>query len=419
MSTPLPPANVIRRQRSALALRKTLPPSKPIYRIPYVQPNTPPSANVPASSNTPVTPSPSIPFSGPGKIASVRSQNGSRTRQLRSHRMNLAKSFADDVQLQKADLVPSSKEPSQAEVAVRKPIKQNQTKAEIDTRQVPEKSKTNQREERGGFEKMFPRSKRLENVGGVSYVKSRTPDVVQRMPSARCSLDMEESYGNRVCRAIEEGRPIAELKGVSLEKRALELLNEDEVRMYNFWDSGKRRPPQENWETLKKEGKHEPWAGEKRWEYMAKDLSEVYGVSMDSVNAAAAREWWKRNDGWRPLVSAMGKVRKWSSVHEEEECIKAFEHFRCHLEWVQESVERYEIQITKAMRLLKRRLENVRRAKRGRYSVSAVEGERREWAVGGTAMPRAALEVELDGSLWKSREARASSGEKARDQMTD
>eukprot|EP00177_Eucheuma_denticulatum_P008078 GFKZ01014721.1.p1 GENE.GFKZ01014721.1~~GFKZ01014721.1.p1 ORF type:complete len:370 (+),score=51.73 GFKZ01014721.1:300-1409(+) len=365
MSTPLPPANVIRRRRSGPALRKTLPPSKPIYRIPYVQPTTPPPANAPASNNTPITPSPTIPLPGPDDLSSARSPNGSRTRQLRSNRMNLAKSSAYDVQLQKADSVPSSAEPANSEVAVCNPIKQNQMKVDVGTRQVQERrSKTDQREENGGFEEMFPRSKRLENVEGISFVKSRTPNVVQEVPSARCSLDVEARYGNRVCRAIEEGRPVAELMGVNPEKRALEIMTEDEVRMYKFWDSGKRRPPEENWEALKKEGEHEPWAGDRLWEYIAEDLSEVYGVSTDSVNAAAAREWWKRNDGWRPLVSAVGKVGKWNRVHEEEECIKAFEHFRCHLEWMQESFERYEIQITKAMKLLQRRLANVRRSKR-------------------------------------------------------
>lgn len=336
--------------------------------------------------------------------------------------MNLPKSPAEDLQLQNSDTVPSCAEPSNLEVVVSKQTKQIQAKVDTGSEEMPERKlrqrRTEQKEGPGGFEEMFPRNKRSENIGGVSYVKSRTPDVVQGMPSARCSLEIEERYGNRVSKAIEEGRAVAALMGVNLEKKALEIMDEDEVRMYKYWDGGRRKPPEEDWEALKKEGTLKHGAVDRHWEDRAEDLRELYGVSPDSVNAVAAREWWKRNDGWRPLVTAIGKLKNWSQVHEREECVKAFEHFRCHREWVRASVVRYERKVGRAMRMLKKRLENVMKQKREWGTVTGMEGEDDERIEGAPNMQGAMLDIELDGSFEETGEPWGLGGENARDQMT-
>lgn len=229
------------------------------------------------------------------------------------------------------------------------------------------------------WETRFPRRAGIARRGAEEDVNYKLRmDVVQGIPPARCAMRMEERFATRVYETVIGGRAVAGLVGVDVEEGGLEILDEEEESMYRFWEGGNRVPPVGDWKELRGNRVGEGGGGGGVWEVRAADLREIYGVEENVVNAGVAREWWDKFDGWRALVTAMGKMRKWREVVEEEECVRAYEHMRVHREWVRECVKRYEQNVGRGMEVLEKRIVGVRRKRREREEVEELEEEDQE-----------------------------------------
>lgn len=226
------------------------------------------------------------------------------------------------------------------------------------------------------WEARFPRSARVAKRGAESEVDyTQHGDVVQGIPPARCAMRMEERFATRVCDTVVAGKAVAGLFGVDVEKGGLEIMDEEEESMYQFWDGGKRVPPVGDWRELQRGGGGFGGYQGRVWEMRAADLRDIYGVGENVVSAKVAHEWWSKFDGWRGLVTAIGKMRKWRDMVEEEECVRAYEHMRVHREWVRECIKRYEQNVGRGMEMLEKRIDAVRRRR--------TEREREEEKMGG------------------------------------
>lgn len=183
----------------------------------------------------------------------------------------------------------------------------------------------------------------------VSYARLR--HAPYKIPHVQGSMQENEDFATNAIVTTLAGRSVAIAFGMEPENDALELMSSDEKRMYQCWKSGVKLPA-ENWQEM--DGQLEEGADRALWERRAKDLNRIYEVT--TVDSGKAQAWWNASWGWRPLLLAYGKVRQAQIDAERCRLHDVFDRIGAHVKWVRASTTRSDSNIERAMSAVDMRL---------------------------------------------------------------